>query len=203
MGRPTADSIEIDTPTRVLDAAEDAFALVGLAGAKLADIAAAAGIRRPSLLYHFSTKEGLYSAVVMRGFQALGKVMQAAMASDGDFDHRLRLVLSDFVEFLDERPHLARIVCRQVVDGSSPGREILLEQVAPLLDEVVRFVEAQGGDRLRPDVSVRAVTMQVCASIMLRAASGELRAALWGTAEHDLASIHALLFSDTHRVASS
>jgi len=202
MGRPTAASIEIDTPTRVLDAAEDAFALVGLAGAKLANIATAAGIRRPSLLYHFSTKEGLYSAVVTRGFQALGLALGAAMRSDNDFETRLHLVLDAFVEFLDARPHLARIVCRQLVDGSGPGKEILLQQAAPLLDGVVQFIETHGASRLRPGVSVRAATMQTCASVVLRAASGELRGALWGDDGDDWAATSSLLFRDSTEAQS-
>lgn len=203
MGRPTAASIRIDTPTRVLDAAENAFALVGVAGAKLADIAAAAGIRRPSLLYHFSTKEGLYGAVVTRGFQALGEVLGGAMAIDGDFDERLRLVLSTFVDFLEQRPHLARIVCRQIVDGSGPGKEILLNEVAPLLDRVVHFIERGGADRLRPHIEVRAVTMQICSTVLLRAASGELRIPLWGHSDDDWSLVEALLFPDINATAST
>jgi AcrR family transcriptional regulator len=197
MGRPTAASIQIDTPTRVMDAAENAFALVGLAGAKLANIAEAAGIRRPSLLYHFSSKEGLYSAVVTRGFQALGSVLGDAMATGGEFDDRLALVLSTFVDFLEQRPHLARIVCRQIVDGSGPGKEILLNEVAPLLDRVVHFIERDGADRLRPNIQVRAVTMQICSNVLLRAASGELRAPLWGAFDDDWSLVQALLFPDS------
>jgi AcrR family transcriptional regulator len=203
VGRPTAASIRIDTPTRVLDAAENAFALAGIAGAKLADIAAAAGIRRPSLLYHFSSKEGLYSAVVERGFDALGHSLGEAMDTEGEFEERLKRVLSCFVEFLDRRPHLARIVCRQIVDGSGPGKEILLNRVAPLLDRVVRWVEREGSERLRPEVSVRAATMQVCSSVLLRSASGELRTALWGDIEDDWSLIEALLFLDSEIDASS
>jgi len=203
MGRPTAASIRIDTPTRVLDAAEGAFALVGVGGAKLADIAQAAGIRRPSLLYHYSTKEGLYCAVVTRGFEALGEVLSDAMAIDAGFDDRLRLVLSTFVDFLEQRPHLARIVCRQIVDGSGPGKEILLNEVAPLLDRVVRFIERDGAHRLRPNIEVRAVTMQICSTVLLRAASGELRAPLWGNVDDDWSRVQALLFPDAKGKSAS
>ena len=107
------------------------------------------------------------------------------------------LVLAVFVDFLDRRPHLARIVCRQMIDGSGPGKEILLNRVAPLLDEVVSWVEREGKGRLRPEVSVRAATMQVCSSVLLRASSGELRAALWGDFEDDWSLICALLFPDS------
>jgi AcrR family transcriptional regulator len=185
-----------------LDAAENAFALAGLAGAKLADIAAAAGIRRPSLLYHFSTKEGLYGAVVQRGFDALGEALAQAMATEGEFEERLRLVLAVFVDFLDRRPHLARIVCRQMIDGSGPGKEILLNRVAPLLDEVVSWIEREGEGRLRSQVSVRAATMQICSSVLLRSSSGELRNVLWGDFEDDWSLISVQLFPDEVQVSS-
>ena len=68
--------------------------------------------------------------------------------------------------------------------------------MAPLLDRVVRWVEREGADRLRPEVTVRAATMQVCASVLLRASSGELRGPLWGTFEDDWSLISALLFPD-------
>jgi hypothetical protein len=102
-----------------------------------------------------------------------------------------------------ERPHLARIVCRQIVDGSGPGKEILLNDVAPLLDRVVRFIERDGADRLRPNIEVRAVTMQICSTVLLRAASGELRAPLWGNIDDDWSLVEALLFPDIEANPSS
>ncbi|MBC8069692.1 MAG: helix-turn-helix transcriptional regulator, partial [Deltaproteobacteria bacterium] len=56
MGRPPVSSVITATPERILEAARAEFAAVGFAQAKLADIAARAGITRPSLLYHFGTK---------------------------------------------------------------------------------------------------------------------------------------------------
>lgn len=180
MGRPAANRFDVDTPTRILDAAEHAFAIAGLAGAKLADIAGVAGIRRPSLLYHFTSKERLYGAVVERAFEVLTLTLTEAMEGEGGFEVRLHRTLDRFVEFLDGRPYLARLVVRQMIDGGSPGQLILLEQIGPLLDRVQRFIVSEGEGRLRPEVDVRAAILTVCSGVLVRAASGPLREPLWG-----------------------
>lgn len=196
MARPTVASIVTDTPTRLLDAAERAFSLAGLAGTKLADIASVAGIRRPSLLYHFASKEKLYAAVVERGFDVLGEVLGEAMGSEGSFADRLNRVVLAFVSFLDGRPHLARLVLRQMIDDDSPGQRILVERVAPLLDRVVDWISREGAEVLRPDVPVRAAVLQICSNILLRSASGPLRQRLWGSEDGDWILVETLFVPD-------
>ena len=51
------------TVERLLEAGEAEFAARGYADARLEDIAAAVGVRRASLLYHFATKQELYDRV--------------------------------------------------------------------------------------------------------------------------------------------
>ena len=79
MGRPLASAAATATPERLLDAAEQCFAQ-GYDAARLEDIAAAAGIRRPSLLYHFASKDDLYAAVVRRTFARLGAALLSVMS---------------------------------------------------------------------------------------------------------------------------
>src|SRR5215210_6266035 len=51
---------------RILDAALEVFAAYGFQGARIDQIAAAAGLSKPNLLYYFRTKEELYTAVLRR-----------------------------------------------------------------------------------------------------------------------------------------
>ena len=63
MGRPKTGTHSVPTVERILQAAEQAFGAQGFTLTRLEDIAEVASIRRPSLLYHFSTKQKLYEAV--------------------------------------------------------------------------------------------------------------------------------------------
>jgi TetR/AcrR family transcriptional regulator len=49
---------------RILAIAREEFASRGFTAARLQDIAERAGLTHPTLLYHFGSKERLYSAVI-------------------------------------------------------------------------------------------------------------------------------------------
>lgn len=194
MSRQAANQ-DVSTVERILAAAEREFAALGYAPARLADIAALAGIRRPSLLYHFASKELLYRAVVERAFDQLGAALMRSMAEAGEFEARLDAVVGTFAGFLDERPTLAPIIVRELIDGpehddhssrggGGPGRMIMLERVAPLLGMIEGFVRDGGSTRLRPGLPVRATIVQIAGDLLLRSSAGKLREPLWGPGDH-------------------
>jgi AcrR family transcriptional regulator len=202
VGRP-AQVQEIPTRDRLLDAAEQEFAAVGFALARLADIAERAGIRRPSLLYHFPSKELLYRAVVERVFDRLAALLLRSLASGDTFDARLESVVTAFVGFLDERASLAPIVLRELIAVPDPGRPegmlgrtILLERAVPLLGMLEDIIQREGGDRLRPDLPVRAALAEIAGGLLLRGAVGSLRVPLWGGGDHAIALARHLFLRD-------
>ncbi len=200
-------SAPISTAEKIVAAAESAFAARGYDPARLADIAAEVGIRRPSLLYHFPSKEVLYRTVVERAFDALGVALTRSMGAGEHFEARLEAVVRAFARFLDERPSLAPIVVRELIGashsetvGGGPGalgQVILLEQAVPLLDAIEVFVREGGAGvgGLRPGLPIRAAIVDVAASLLLRSASGRLRAPLWGPGDHAVALARVLFFT--------
>lgn len=180
MGRPRIEAGQVATTDRLLEAAELEFGERGFAGAKLSDIAARAGIRRPSLLYHYGTKEALYAAVVRAVLTELGARLQDAMGTSGGFEARLDGIIAAFVAFLGARPAAARLVLREVMDEEGPGHALLLEVGVPILELVERFLREEAGDHLPADLPLRGALMQVVASVFVKSSSGDLATAFWG-----------------------
>lgn len=192
MGRPRRGSFDTETPERLLEAAEREFARLGIRGARLEDIAKTAGIRRPSLLYHFPTKEALYARVVRRAFARLGRSLLEAISDPGTFAESVERTAGAFERALLRDAALARLILRELLDGEGPGREILLEEMVPLLDQVESFVLRAGRGKVRPGLPVRAAILQASSDILLRAAAGPLRGPLWGRS--DARALARLLF---------
>ena len=193
MARPKIVEGRIQTADRLLSAAERSFSSSGYEGAKLADIAEAAGISRPSLLYHFESKHALYCAVVQRVFEDLGKAIREGLTVEGGFGTKLDAVLTRFVRFLEKRPTAARLVLREVLDGRGPGHELLLTAGLPLLKMMERFIRDKGKDVVPKGVPVQDALLQLVAGAFVKAAAtGSLKSELWGPIDRTPAIAHVL-----------
>lgn len=189
MGRPKSGKHAVPTNERILNAAERIFSEHGYAGARLADIAAAADIRRPSLLYHFESKEVLYEAMVHRLFQRLLETLSGLMLEDAEFDQQIVKIGLAFEAFAEDNIAFGRIVIRDILDHRDPVPELLANGVVPVLDVVCAYIDSrgskQGGDG---PVGTRASVLQFCVNTMVRSAAGPLRSPLWG--EEDFTELH-------------
>ncbi len=179
MARPKNVPGAVPTRVRILDAAEAVFAEQGFDRARLADVAERVGIRRPSLLYHFASKDALYEAVVQRAFGDLGVVLLGMLGDTGELESALEGLVETFTGFVDGRPGFAALVLREFLDGRGGGQVLLSQVMVPLLDQVVAEVDARmpGGQGER----VRLALLQIASTSLLRSASGDLRGPLWGS----------------------
>jgi AcrR family transcriptional regulator len=191
MARPRLGAFKVPTTERILVAAERSFGHLGFERSTLADIAKDAGIRRPSLLYYFKTKNELYESVVHRVFDELRSVLKKTMIS-GPFSMQIESLAMSFVNFAEENESFAPIVLREIIDGRGPARDILLVELVPLLAIVESWIENQGRDDLPTDISIRSAVLQFCSNVLLRNASGPLRDPLWGKEESSIGLVRQL-----------
>ncbi len=195
MGRPKKDPNRRPTDQRILEAAEGEFGPLGFHGAALADIAATAGIRRPTLLYYFETKAALYSAVVERGFQGLTVAAAEGIAGAGTFEERLEAVVVNLTAFAAQRTPLMQIIARELI-APSPHAEMVSGALAQFVEALNAFVRSEGGDRIRAEIPLQEVALQLISGYLLRSVMRDRRDALWDSdADYTLALARRLLLN--------
>lgn len=194
MARPVHDPSRPPTRDRILAAAHARFAADGFSRATLAAIGRDCGVSRPSVLHHFPTKDALYAEVVATSFAALGGELARVMTRPAPFLDRVDAVVGAFEAFLGDHPGTARIIVRELLD-EGPGQALLAEQVAPVLDAVVAFMEREGGPHLRPDLPVRAAVLQAAATVLIHDAT-PLRGQLWQGPSHAQALARSLFLPE-------
>jgi AcrR family transcriptional regulator len=196
MARPRQQPEQKATRERLLGEAEGVFGERGFAAARLGDIAKAAGISRPSLLYHFASKEELYAAVVTRAFAQLGGAVEAPLAGLAIFREQLEGVVQGYAGFLDGHPAIARLILRELLDSEGPGAQLILEAAVPLLGKMENFLRRSGRTALRPGVPLRLAMMDVVFGVMVRAACGALREPLFGEIDFRMALLNRSFFKE-------
>lgn len=168
------------TRTRILEEAERTFGRLGYARTRLADVAEAVGIRRPSLLYHFPSKADLYRAVVRRTFAAVETLAASGLDAHRSAAERLDALLEAYRAYLADHPGAARIVVREVIDGSDLGAEILLGEILPAVERAVDAVRDDPEEELVAGLPVKEALMLVATGLFVRAATAPEKQALWG-----------------------
>lgn len=165
--------------TRILREATRLFAAEGYSAVPIQAVAAAAGVTRPTLVYHFGSKDGLRDAVltdVLGHWQAEVPRLMAAATKGGP---RLEALLDALFAFFREEPALARLVLREMLDRPEDMSARLRTQLQPwtaLLASALRMGQSTGF--LRADADPEAYVVLVITSAIGIVAVGSHAAAL-------------------------
>jgi AcrR family transcriptional regulator len=127
----------------ILDEALHCFAERGYEGTSLNDIAAGVGIRRPSLLHHFASKEVLYGDVFERLLSEWLERLDTAIASPQAGWAKAELVLRAGFDLFADTPDYVRIMRREALDGGIHLGIDLSATLRPLFDKACDYFDEQ------------------------------------------------------------
>lgn len=159
---PATRSKTNDIRDQIIAVATRLFARKGFDGTALQDIANEVGIRKPSLLYHVSSKNALRLEVIdhilSRWNEVLPRLLMAATSGDEQFD----AVVSEVVQFFTDDPDRARVLIREVLDRPDDVKALLSTHIAPWLDVVCNHIRrGQEQGHVRSDVDPESYVVHV------------------------------------------
>jgi TetR/AcrR family transcriptional regulator len=125
---------------RILDAALQVFAEHGLTGARIDQIASAAQISKPNLLYYFRTKEDLYRAVLTR---TLNMWLEPLRELDPDKDPRdaLRHYIEQKLAYSRSHASASRLFAIEIIQGARHLSSVLSGELAQLVEAKKATIE--------------------------------------------------------------
>jgi AcrR family transcriptional regulator len=142
---PAASPLPSDrapTRARILDAATRAFAAHGYEATSLDALAAEIGIRKQTILYHFSSKDRLLDDVIDRAGAELADVIEGAITDVGPGWARVETVVRSVFRLAGRRPELLGLL-REVSRLGPPPATRLRAGLDPFVERATAFLDEE------------------------------------------------------------
>lgn len=169
------------TRERIVQAAIEVFARRGFHGARVADIAEAAGIAYGLVYHHFKNKDEILAAIFTERWARYTGYLSEVAASDAPFRDQLARLVHFWVEAYRDEPHLMTVMINEISRSYEFLESHDVGAVHVAFDAVIDLVEqARLRGEVREDVDPR-----MAAYTILGAAEMVLTGYVMGTLHRD------------------
>lgn len=165
----------MDVREKILIEATRLIAANGFEGTSLQAVADAVGVKKPSVLHHFASKDELKRAVLdrllARWNDVLPKLLRAsALTGLAKFE----AVISEAFEFFAAEPDRARLILRELLDATGDIDAAADRYIRPWVEVVSSYVRlGQEAGQIQSDVDPEAYVLQVAMMSLSTIASSE------------------------------
>ena len=157
MNRPSPNSKGQHTTRRILDAAAKIFSDVGFEGARVDQIARAAGVNKAMIYYHIGDKQALYARVIHNAFGNAVAQFTRNIKSNQSPESKLRAYIRNVVYVVDQHPELAAIMLREQASGGKNLPETVGQDLARIIGIITEILE----EGVEKDVFVKTIPFLV------------------------------------------
>jgi TetR/AcrR family transcriptional regulator len=173
--RHNGAKVSENTAQMILDRAAEVFADKGFDGARVDELASAAGVNKATLYYQIGDKEALYHAVLERAFHRTADEVEAALQESEECEEQIRRFITIFARTTGNTRYTAPILLREIASGGRNLPDTAIKQMGRILGALSETLERgirQG--RFRP-VNGFMVHMMIVGSLTLYSANEPIR----------------------------
>ena len=144
--------IQAEKRETILEAALDIFSAHGFRGATIDQIASAAGMSKPNLLYYFRRKDEIYTVLIQRLLDTWLAPLRE-LDDIGDPLAELRSYIRRKLEMARDFPRESRLFANEILQGAPRIMPMIEGELKELVDEKVEIIKGwmKSGRIIRTD----------------------------------------------------
>lgn len=163
------------TAEKILESASELFAEKGYNGARVDELARAAGVNKATLYYQIGDKEALYHAVLERVFRRTADEVEAAVAGSDSPEEQIRRFITVFAETTGNSRYMSPILLREIASGGRNLPEQAVKQMSRVLNALSSSLQNGVSQGVFRPVNTFMVHMMIVGSLNLYAANEPIR----------------------------
>ena len=137
--KPRRTRIQREKRELILEAALEVFSQHGFRGSTIDQIAEAAGMSKPNLLYYFKSKEAIFVTLIDRLMEAWLAPLRE-MDADGDPVREIRSYIRRKIEMARDFPRESRLFANEILQGAPRILPLLEGELKELVDEKAKVI---------------------------------------------------------------
>ncbi|MEO1260211.1 MAG: TetR/AcrR family transcriptional regulator [Bacteroidota bacterium] len=141
------------TEQLILEKAKEVFMQKGFAGARMQEIADAAGINKAMLHYYFRNKEKLFKVIIEEVVQTLAPKLGAALHGDDPVTEKLEKVIRLYIAMIKENPYMPMFLMHELSQNRAEFISVMKRRVAGFPDFPAFFmqvIQEQQAGKIKP-----------------------------------------------------
>jgi TetR/AcrR family transcriptional regulator len=138
--QPRRTRIQTEKRERILEAALEVFSAHGFRGATIDQIAEAAGMSKPNLLYYFRSKDAIHETLIQRLLDTWLAPLRE-LDPEGDPLGELRSYIRRKLEMARDFPRESRLFANEILQGAPRIMPMLEGELKALVDEKARVIQ--------------------------------------------------------------
>jgi TetR/AcrR family transcriptional regulator len=181
----------LDSRSRILSTATRLFAQQGFAGVSLQNIAERVGITKPSLLYHFPSKDRLREEVLGEAFEHWATRLPGLLRAVTSGADQFEALMDELTTFFRDDPDRTHLIVRELLDRPEETRIRLADSLAPLVRLVADTMrKGQAVGILNREVDPEAFVLNmICLTVSMRVAAPVIEPIIASAEESPLARL--------------